>query len=341
MIGYYVHHVGRGHLRRARQISAALTDSVTVLSSLPRPDRWVGEWLQLPRDDDAETYGETTAGGALHWAPIGDPSYRRRMSALAQWIEVARPRVLVVDVSVEVVALGRLLGVPVVAVAQPGDRSDRPHRLGYNLVDAVLAPWPAEFSDILQLPDEALRAKVHFVGAISAFDGRRRGGMPWPGPGRGVLLLQGAGGSEITDTGIARARAATPRWSWVTIGGATAQHWVTDPWPLLCSADVVVSHAGLGALADIAAARIPAVIIPQERPHEEQLRTAAGLADQGVAVVLDRWPPPAAWPEILQQATDLGAAGWSRWSDGAGAARAAEVIENVARNHEAAPAKTS
>jgi hypothetical protein len=39
MIGYYIHHVGQGHLQQARCVTAHLTEDVTGLSSLPEPPR--------------------------------------------------------------------------------------------------------------------------------------------------------------------------------------------------------------------------------------------------------------------------------------------------------------
>ena len=44
MIGYYIHHVGRGHLQQAQCIAAQLAGDVTGLSSLPEPDGWPGRW---------------------------------------------------------------------------------------------------------------------------------------------------------------------------------------------------------------------------------------------------------------------------------------------------------
>src|SRR5688500_16062443 len=75
MIGYYVHHHGTGHLLRALTVSPLLPGPVAGLSSLPRPDSWVGPWVQLPRDDGAATYADAdvTAEGLLHWAPLDDP----------------------------------------------------------------------------------------------------------------------------------------------------------------------------------------------------------------------------------------------------------------------------
>ena len=122
MIGYYVHHVGTGHLNRAREVARVAGTAVTGLSSLPAPDDWPGEWVQLERDDAGASDGsarDPSAGGRLHWVPLGDTGLRQRMASLSSWIEHARPDVLVSDVSVEVTLLARLHGVRVVSVVMP------------------------------------------------------------------------------------------------------------------------------------------------------------------------------------------------------------------------------
>ena len=88
MIGYYVHHHGTGHLHRALTVAPHLPDEVTGLSSLPRPDGWVGPWVLLPRDDSAESYdgADVTAEGLLHWVPVGDTGLRTRMADISAWI---------------------------------------------------------------------------------------------------------------------------------------------------------------------------------------------------------------------------------------------------------------
>ena len=91
VIGYYVHHVGAGHLHRARAVAARSHATVTGLSSLPAPDGWAGPWLQLDRDDRGSDPVDPTAGGGLHWAPEHDAGLRRRMATLSAWIDRARP----------------------------------------------------------------------------------------------------------------------------------------------------------------------------------------------------------------------------------------------------------
>ena len=103
-----------------------------------------------------------------------------------------------------------------------------------------------------------------------------------------------------------------------------------DPWPLLCDADVVVTHAGQNAVADVAAARRPAVVIAQPRPHDEQLATARALHQAQLAVVCSSWPAPEDWNAVLDAAVRLGGSGWERWSTGTGAERAAAVLGELA-----------
>lgn len=324
MIGYYAHHVGHGHVHRAMSICAHLNPPATILSSRQQPAEWSGSWVQLPRDDTSSHLMDPTAGGQLHWAPVGDRGLQDRMAVIASWIERHRPAAMVVDLSVEVAALCRLIGVPVVTMVLPGERSDRAHQLGYSLSDAIVAPWSACFPRLCpQLTDYG--AKVHYVGAISRFDSRSRP-RGQVRERRRVLILRGSGGSAA-EVDIDAAAAATEGWAWSYLGPGS---WSDDPWGEITRADVVVSHAGFGALAEIAAARVPAIVIPQARPHDEQTTTAATLDAVGLAVVRDRPPPAHEWPELLDAALALGGDRWQLWSSGHGAQAAARIVSAVA-----------
>lgn len=327
MIGYYVHHVGRGHLRHAECIAAALGEPVTVLSSLARPPTWRGGWVELPRDDLGDRAVDPTAHGQLHWVPQGDDGLRGRLARIASWIDTARPAAVVVDVSVEVTVFIRLLGVPIVVMALPGTRDDPAHQLAYSIADAILAPWPPGMVALDLSLARWLGRTVH-VGGISRFAGRAR---PAADGGRAtrVLVLEGAGGSTRSAAELRAAAAATPGHTWQRLGPGA---WVDDPWEVICRADVVVSHAGLGALGDVAQARRPAIVVPQPRPHDEQLVTAAALREAKLAITAARWPAPREWPGHLAAARELGGDAWQRWCgpDG-GAARAAAVITRVAQ----------
>jgi len=340
VVGYYAHHQGRGHVQRAECIAERLSGPMTILTSARLGGASVGgasvggrtSWVELPRDDDEPVQGDPTAGGTLHWAPPRHPGLRSRMATIAAWIGRNAPAVMVVDVSVEVSMLCRLLGVPVVGVAMQGDRTDRAHRLGYDLAEALLACWPAPMTSHAW-PQHWID-KTCFVSAFSRFDARisvRAGGTSGSGPRRAALLL-GAGGTDVGDGQIAATVAATPDWQWDVLGGG-AGTWTADPWSTLCAADVVVTHAGQNALAEVAAARTPAVVIPQDRPHDEQRATATHLERAGLAVVRSRWPAPSAWPALLDEAAAADGSLWSAWCPGDGADRAARFIESVARRY--------
>ena len=169
MIGYYVHHQGWGHLQRARSISRHLEEPPTLLSSLAPPDD-ANRWVQLPVDN-LSSPADHTAHGTLHWVPRHDLGLRRRMAIIADWIDATEPDLMVVDVSVEVAIMCRLMGIPTVVMAMPGDRSDRAHRSAYDSAHAILAPWPAEFS-ASQWSDRWSDKTFH-AGAISRYADRQ------------------------------------------------------------------------------------------------------------------------------------------------------------------------
>ena len=323
MIGWYVHDHGQGHLQRLVCVSQHLRTPVTGLSSLPPPPSFDGHWQQVASDRPSGADSDIDAGGTLHWAPRHHDGLRQRMAAIAAWVDQEQPALMVVDVSVEVAVLTRTLGVPVVVVAMRGDRGDRPHQLAYDLAEALLAPWPA------RLPEPwpaAWSQKAWHVGALSRFDGRRPTAAPG---GRRVVVLWGSGGSAVALPDVDAARAATPGWTW-EVTGLPGSTWVDDPWALLQEADVVVCHAGQNVLAEVAAARRPAIVITQPRPFEEQVANGRALTAGGLALVRGQWPAPGEWPGLLAEAAASDPTTWSGWSDGQGGQRAARLLDGAA-----------
>jgi hypothetical protein len=332
VIGYYVHHHGRGHLHRALAVARELDEPLTVLSSLSPPEESPTAGVLLDRDDRVSSPPDPTAGGRLHWVPIGDPGLRRRMHQLSRWLESARPRLLVVDVSVEVTLLARLHGVPVVSIVLPGRRDDPAHRLGFDVASELVAAWPSSVtaSMLPGLPD--VQQRIRAVGALARFpvttSTSRR-----PGPPR-VVVLGGAGGSDLTAPALDKAMASAPDWEWNLCGPPS--HWRDDPSESIRDADVAVTHAGQNALAEVAAARRPAVVLPQQRPHDEQVLTAAALrSGDWPALVIDTFPPRG-WAARLARAAALDGSRWSAWCDGGAARRFAQTLATTGRERRVA-----
>jgi hypothetical protein len=323
VVGWYAHHLGAGHVARARVVASRMAAEVTILSSATRPDDWPAErWVDLPRDDAASGL-DHTAGGVLHWAPLQHSGFGDRMRAIAAWVAEHRPEVFVTDVSVEVALLVRLLGVPVVTFVKPGDRSDRQHQLAYDSATALIATWPRAAS-IVGGWQSRWDAKTTWVGSFSRFDER----VTTPPPqGRRVALVWGAGGTDVTEEQIEAARRATSDWSWTVCRDVGPD----ALWQSLQDADVVVGHAGQNVVSEVAAARRGSVIIAQRRPHDEQHFTVRGLEAAGVGHGLPDWPEPEAWPSLLESAARIDVDRWRRWTDGTGASRCAALIDSLAR----------
>ncbi len=331
-LGWYVHHHGRGHLARLLAVAPYLTRPVVGLSSLPRPSRWTGEWVVLPRDDEPLPADDPTRAGRWHWLPGDHDGFTGRMQAVASWVLEQQPAAMVSDVSMEVLALSALLGVRTAAVLQAGERVDPAHATGLATADLLLAPWP--------LLQPGLRTVV--TGLLSGVDG----GRPPPRPGRRrVLVLLGAGGCDFGVEEVEATAAVTPGWQWSVVGGGggggdAVQHhgWVDDVAPLLHAADVVVTTAGLGAVGEVAAARRPALLLPQARPFAEQAALADAVLVAGAPVLLrSAWPDDRQWPGLLAALDALDGAPWSGLHDGQGAARMAAALEHLATG--AAPAE--
>ena len=335
MIGWYVHHHGWGHVTRMLAIRRHLDDEVTVFSSLEAPagldDRTT--WGSLPADADpvvgddgltreASDLGDVTARGALHWAPVGHPGHRQRLAIIADWIARSPVSAFVVDVSVEITAFVRLMGVPTVAFAQPGDRTDAPHRLGYDLADRILAPWADGAIEAEEL--SARRERVHHVGAISRYDGRQTPADAGDGARRVLFLSRTLEPARLDAT----IDLLTARGWVVETAGARDDDRVDDVWPLLCRATVVVSAAGQNGIADLAAAGARAVVLPQSRPFGEQDHTARVLQSRGYAVTGPAHASPAQVVELVERAA-ASSPDWTGWGVAGAAARAARIIEEA------------
>ena len=181
------------------------------------------------------------------------------MALIARWIEATRPAAIVVDVSVEVALFVRLLGVPVIVMAMPGERTDAPHASVHQIADHIVAAWPQELYEPEWL--RAYAAKTSYVGGISRFEDHEAL-QPTTDRAPTVLVLSGTGGCDFDQTTVDATAALVPEIRWTTLGLRGGPR-TSDPWPDICAADVVITHAGQSCVADVAAARRPAIVLPQ------------------------------------------------------------------------------
>jgi hypothetical protein len=246
------------------------------------------------------------------------------MALITRWIEVTRPAAVVVDVSVEVALFVRLLGVPVIVMAMPGERTDGPHALVHQIADHIVAAWPQELYEPEWL--RAYAAKTSYVGGISRF--WDRDGLQPTEDRPTVLVLSGTGGVDFDQTTVDATAASIPEITWTTLGLRGGPR-TSDPWPDICAADVVITHAGQSCVADVAAARRPAIVLPQPRPFDEQHATAETLRRHRLAVATRGWPDARAWRYFIGRARASDPSRWEQWQTTGAAARAAEAIETT------------
>jgi UDP-N-acetylglucosamine--N-acetylmuramyl-(pentapeptide) pyrophosphoryl-undecaprenol N-acetylglucosamine transferase len=307
-IGWYVHHQGAGHLQRARAVARALDRPCTILGTLAGFDTAGLDTVDLPDDrplGDAAFDGRdgaTERPEALHYAPLNHPGVRARMARIAAWAERAEPALLVVDVSVEVALLARLLSVPTLVVRLAGTRTDRPHLEAFRGAARLLAPFP-EALDGAGVPDW-VRAKTHYAGFL---------GAPAQAPteaSRDIVVVFGQGGAGGDIPALAAAARSVPDRAWHVLGpvsgsGAVPDNlhlhgWVRDVAAHVARAALLVGGGGDGVVALAAAQAKRFLCLPEARAYGEQTEKAAALARLGAAIVHEGWPEASAWPGLIR-----------------------------------------
>ena len=336
-IGYYVHHHGDGHRQRAIAIGQALGHGVTLIGT-GLDGRGSGfPVLDLPDDRlDGSFAGSdgTDRPAALHYAPVDHEGIRQRTAHLARWIACERPRLLVVDVSVEIAMLARLASVPTIYVRLSGKRLDPPHLDAFRGATALLAPFDEALDDN-QIPDW-IRAKTFFAPGIVRVNVRAQAIEKDV-----VLVVLGRGGGVSDGNRWAAAARAVPDRQWRILGPCTVPSssppnltlygWVDDANASIAKAGVVVGAAGDGVVSAVLASDRPFICLPEPRPFDEQVSKARRLEALGAAIISLDWPCPSDWPRLLEEAAQASGnrSGLSTSSDGP--TRVAQWLERLAQ----------
>ncbi|MBA3289849.1 MAG: hypothetical protein H0U21_17860 [Acidimicrobiia bacterium] len=331
---WYVHDRGRGHLDRARAV-IPLVRAPVVVAAGPGIHATADEVLDVPvvrlPSDVPDRPWRTV--GPWHHAPAG-PALRDRSMALIDAVRRFGCTTAVVDVSVEVTALARLLGLRVVTLRQSGYRTDAAHRIGLDSADVV---WVPQHRDLEPIGHDTDRRWV-FTGPFSRFDGMMPAGAPRrPVSGRRLVVLMVGRGGTTLDLDAWRDAHAPAGWRVVIAGSphhATSCHvdlvGCREPvLPLLAEADVVVTSAGWAAVADTVAAGARLAVVPEDRPFDEQVVRARALADAGLATYCAHWPTPHSLADVLDATHSQEPERWRRYHDGCGAHRAATTIDEL------------
>lgn len=346
-IGYYVHHQGAGHWQRACGIADALERPCTLIGTFDVEQRAAAgrSLIDLPDDRIAGFEGrdgEFERPRGLHYAPLGVPSVRARMAQIAGWIDACDPALMIVDVSVEIALLARLMSVPTVMVRLAGRRDDEPHLEAFRSAERLLAPFPPEFDDPGLPP--WIGDKTFFAGLLSSpprLASRAEQADK-------IVVLFGRGGQGGDLSVLAAAARTVPDAQWHVLGpvaGRNAQAppnlhlhgWVEPVDAHLVDAALVIGAAGDGTLASVAAHGKRFVCIPEPRPFDEQRVKAEALARTGALILRDTWASVADWGALVRAGMSLDPSVIARFANPDGLRRTADAIEALAREIEARP----
>ncbi len=342
-IGYYLHHHGDGHRRRAIAIARASPGSFTLIGT-GLAGRTEGiDFLDLPDDRriDSNTFDgcdpATARPLALHYAPVDHDGVRRRVAQLAAWIERASPALMVIDVSVEIAMLARLASTQTVYVRLGGVRDDVAHLEAFRGARALLAPFHRDLDNPSTV--DWVRAKTRFFPGLTTAK---------PAPAAPltdtVLVVYGIGGAGGRGDDLAQAACSTPDRQWRVIGPVSPPvrkpdnlsllGWVEDGDAEIAAAGVVIGAAGDGLVNAVIATGRPFICLPQARPFDEQTSKASRLDHLGAAIVLETWPRPSQWPELIAAAHALQPNVLARLHDSHGPRYAAEFLIATANGTE-------
>ena len=341
-IGYYVHHQGAGHWQRACIIAGALRRPCTLIGSFKDVDRSRAPGLTLDLPDDRQAGRFDGCDGmderplGLHYAPVGHGGVRTRMAAIAAWIERAAPSLMIVDVSVEVALLARLLSVPTLVVRLAGRRNDPAHLEAFRSAERLIAPFPAALDG-----DDVtgwVRRKTIYAGFLSM---QARPGSEVE-DGR-IVVVFGRGGEGIPVDDVAAAACAVPDRDWHVFGPVVSagvakprppnlhiHGWVDDIASHIARASLVIGRGGDGIVAAVATAGKRFVCLPEARPYDEQAAKVVALVRMGAAVTHEGWPAPDVFAQLVACGLALDPEVIASLADAGAIQRLAERIDAIA-----------
>lgn len=311
---------------RSIAIAEQLQDcSVTFLGShlekhqslIPNGIQWINLPMDTPQTEDIH-YQPGPSVECFHYAPLGIGGLSKRMSLLTEFLTSKGPLLLIVDVSVEVTLLARLLGIPTLVMRQHGNRTDLAHRLAYESAQQLIAPYPDWMSD---QEEEWIAKKTIYSGGFSRFTSLSTSIFQDVIP-KQVTVLLGQGGNSFNAHILLNMAEQCPDYQFHVVGisdedmthnhEAISFHGRLDnPLPLLQQSEIVIGNAGHNSVMEMADLQKKFVCIAEERPFDEQEHKASFLKTRGLAIVLSAADlPDIYWPSVLNEARQLEPANW-------------------------------
>ena len=273
--------------------------------------------VRLPAEDEraddvlAGRAGQYWQPASLHYSPVGNSDIQQRSHKILDTIYQRRIDLMIIDVSVEVAMLCRAASVPYLYVRLPGLRDDEPHLNAFAGALALLAPYPRTlestktpewisqktlYLDFINTQQRDAQTYQDFIKhlmqlitdkkALSMMLNDKDKDTPTI-----VTVIKGYGGHQAIDAKLPELRQLLPYAFIISLGpiDEDKRHYVdiavdvSDVTPFIEHSDYLLMVCGLNAVAQAYDYATPLVVLPDDRPHQEQEVMAEALIAQGRA----------------------------------------------------------
>ncbi|WP_342645547.1 glycosyltransferase [Mucilaginibacter sp. CSA2-8R] len=309
-IFYFVHAHGNGHRATFNLLYPALSVFFEVIAVTTNKDitgylhqKYNVKVLELPAKYPAGyEIPEHTFSKAFEVTPYAiEPAQRAK--ALAEAIERYQPKALYCDGVPELAIMARGMGVPVVLVHLPGNIMDDPTQVfAHKLADHIVAHFPAS----LEQADYRFASKTFYSGYLSQYAGCHLKRIERLAPKQVTVLL----GYDNYNASVLKNITNDQNTEFTIIGNK--QHYdlnencrqlgpVKDISEAIVG-EVVISAAGQNTIAELLSLGKRLILLPEQRPYDEQAVHAQVLADKKVALLAHETFDAAQWQLLIQKA---------------------------------------
>lgn len=273
--------------------------------------------VRLPAENErvddvlAGRAGQYWQPASLHYSPVGNSDIQQRSHKILNTIYQRHIDLMIVDVSVEVAMLCRAASVPYLYVRLPGVRDDEPHLNAFAGALALLAPYPRTlestktpewisqktlYLDFINTQQKNAQTYQDFIKhlmqlttdkkALSLMLNDKDKDTPTI-----VTVIKGYGGHQAIDAKLPELRQLLPHAFIISLGpiDEDKRHYVdiavdvNDVTPFIEHSDYLLMACGLNAVAQAYDYATPLVVLPDDRPHQEQEVMAEALIARGRA----------------------------------------------------------
>ena len=256
--------------------------------------------------------GQYWQPASLHYSPVGNSDIQQRSHKILDTIYQRRIDLMIIDVSVEVAMLCRAASVPYLYVRLPGIRDDEPHLNAFAGALALVAPYPRTlestktpewisqktlYLDFINTEQRDAQTYRDFIKdlmqlitdkkALSLMLNDKDKDTPTI-----VTVIKGYGGHQAIDAKLPELRQLLPHAFIISLGpiDEDKRHYVdiavdvSDVTPFIEHSDYLLMACGLNAVAQAYDYATPLIVLPDDRPHQEQEVMAEALIIQGRAL---------------------------------------------------------